>query len=434
MSPLLKLYQEFTQGAPVCTDTRNITAGCIFFALKGENFNGNSFAVKAIEMGAAFAVVDEEIFPVDERIIFVNDVLLFLQQFATHHRMQFNFPFIGITGSNGKTTTKELVNRVLGKKYKTCCTRGNLNNHIGVPLTLLSLTAAHEIAIIEMGANHRHEIELLCTIARPTHVLITNVGKAHLEGFGGFEGVKLGKGEMYEYAKSHHSLVFINDDNSHLKEMLDDYHKTFRYGNSTSCDVTGKLNDEGSYVSLKWKQKNNPQWHELQTQITGNYNFENILSAIAAGICFDVNEDHINNAIATYIPDNQRSQEIIRNSHHIILDAYNANPTSMEAALSNFNHKFQGKRAVMLGDMFELGDSAAKEHQLISEMVASLHFDMVIFVGPVFKSVTPVKNAHYFENSSQASEWLTRQELSNYKILIKGSRGSKMEVILDAIK
>jgi UDP-N-acetylmuramoyl-tripeptide--D-alanyl-D-alanine ligase len=428
-----KLYPVFTTGAAICTDTRNISQGCIFFALKGANFNGNSFAAKALSGGAAFSVIDEEPEVNDDRLIRVDDVLGFLQQFANHHRRQLNIPFFGITGSNGKTTTKELINRVLGSKYDTACTRGNLNNHIGVPLTVLSVNTSHEMAIIEMGANHQKEIELLCRIAEPTHVLVTNVGKAHLEGFGGFEGVKKGKGEMYDFARAHDAVVFINDDNVHLNEMLGKYQKTFRYGTRTSSDVIGTIQEEGTFVSLKWKTNSADDWNFVSSQITGAYNFENILSAVAAGVYFGVDAPLINGSIASYQPDNQRSQVISRGTHQVVLDAYNANPTSMEAALKNFDANFKGKRAVMLGDMFELGSSSGQEHQSIAELVSAFDFDLVLLVGPNFKATNAISSAHYFENSAEAAAWIREQDLKDYKILIKGSRGSKMETVLDAI-
>jgi len=433
MSQLEKLYSDFLNGASVCTDTRSISSGCIFFALKGANFNGNTFAVTALESGAAYAVIDEPAISSDNRLILVDDVLTYLQQFAKHHRQQLKIPFIGITGSNGKTTTKELVNRVLSAKFNTLCTKGNLNNHIGVPLTLLSVKSTHQIAIIEMGANHQKEIELLCDIAQPTHVLITNVGKAHLEGFGGFEGVKKGKGEMYDFAKTAGATVFINDDNSILCEMLGAYQKTFRYGLKANNDVTGAVLPDNTFVSLLWKSKSFPEWQTVESKITGAYNFENILSAVSTGVHFGVDAIAINNAVANYQPDNQRSQVIQKGTHQIILDAYNANPTSMEAALKNFNTNFNGKRAVLLGDMFELGESSAKEHQSIANLIASFNFDLVVLVGPFFKSTSEINNAHYFENSNEAAIWIKAQNLSGCNILIKGSRGSKMEVVLDAL-
>ncbi|MBK7388586.1 MAG: UDP-N-acetylmuramoyl-tripeptide--D-alanyl-D-alanine ligase [Bacteroidetes bacterium] len=435
MDVIQQLYTLFINGAAICTDTRTISPGSIFFALKGENFNGNQYASQALKAGAAAVVIDEYVdTPDDGSTFLVDDVLSSLQQLALYHRRQLKIPFIGITGSNGKTTTKELMSRVLGKKYQVHYTKGNLNNHIGVPLTLLGITKSHEIAVIEMGANHQKEIELLCSISRPTHVLITNVGKAHLEGFGGFEGVKKGKGEMYTFAKNTNATVFINTDNEHLKEMLGGYTMIVSYGTSGSEDVSGLLKGNASYVSLEWKTPDNDQIHNIKSHITGNYNFENILSAIAVGIHFKVTAHDICEAVETYIPDNQRSQEIKVGSNHVILDAYNANPSSMEAALTNFTNHFSGKRAVFLGDMFELGESAFAEHKRIAEIATSAGFDHVILVGPDFRKAASGMEAIFLENSKVASQWIQEHPLQNFNILIKGSRSSKMELVMEGLK
>ncbi len=428
------LYNAFANGSTICTDTRDIQLGSIFFALKGSNFNGNQFASQALAQGAALAVVDEDQELFDERFVRVNNTLNSLQKLALHHRKQLNIPIIGITGSNGKTTTKELVNKVLSKKYTTLCTRGNLNNHIGVPLTLLSITSLHEIAIIEMGANHQKEIELLCSLALPTHVLITNVGRAHLDGFGGFDGVKKGKGEMYEFAKTHQSTVFINGDNNHLKEMLGNYSHTVSYGTNKANDINGKLLPANEHVNLEWVMNGNAKTQTVISNITGDYNFENILSAISLGVHFGVPEAAINEAIENYVPDNQRSQEIVFGSTKIILDAYNANPSSMEAALKNFGSSFTGKKAIFLGDMLELGVSSAQEHHTIIELARSLNPDLLILVGPNFTEAGKGISAIYFGNSDEASRWSFTQNFTDFTILIKGSRGSKMEVILEGIK
>ncbi len=434
MEHLELIYKTFLNGAVICTDTRSITDGCIFFALKGANFNGNAFADKALDLGAALAIIDEPTNNHDDRLLFVDDVLTMLQQLATHHRMHLQIPFIGITGSNGKTTTKELVSRVLGEKYKTICTKGNLNNHIGVPLTLLSVNKNHEIAVVEMGANHQKEIEFLCALSRPTHVLITNVGKAHLEGFGGFEGVLKGKGEMYEYAKQNDATIFINDDNLYLKKMAGTFQKIIRYGTHPNCDITATPITDSAYVQLKWKTKNESNYHHISSKLTGHYNFENILSAITIGNYFEVTKEGIKNAVENYVPDNQRSQELKIGNVNILLDAYNANPTSMEAALRNFNENFKGKRAVFLGDMLELGTDTEKEHTAIISLIKSLKFDLVVLVGSYFKEAGKNFNAHYFNNSAEALAWMKSQDLKEYKVLIKGSRGSKMEVLLEGFK
>jgi UDP-N-acetylmuramoyl-tripeptide--D-alanyl-D-alanine ligase len=422
---LERIYKEYKAGAAICTDTRKITKGCIFFALKGPSFNGNSFALTALESGAGFAVVDDPSVTHPNAIL-VTDVLEFLQDLARHHRKTLLIPVIGITGSNGKTTTKELVSRVLAKRYNTYFTQGNLNNHIGVPLTLLSITEDHEAAVVEMGANHQKEIELLCSIALPSDVLITNVGKAHLEGFGGFEGVKKGKGEMYEYARKHHSLVFINAANEHLTEMLGDYHKTFTYGMRNGTDVEGQLAEDSEFVSLRWKNRNG-EWHKLHSSLTGQYNAENILAAISVGIHFKVEPNAINEAIESYKPDNQRSQVLKTGNNTVVMDAYNANPTSMEAAIRNFRSHYNEPTAVFIGEMLELGDQSEKEHRSILSLITTLGFSEVILVGKNFCSVND-NRYKCFENSEAAKEYILSRKFTGFNILVKGSRGSKMEV------
>lgn len=428
---LQKVYSTFLKGGAICTDSRAVTKGCIFFALKGPNFNGNLFANSALASGAALVVADEPATGNDPRIIHTANTLAFLQQLALHHRQHLAIPVIAITGSNGKTTTKELFHRVLSMKYHTACTKGNLNNHIGVPLTLLGIGSQHEAAIIEMGANHQKEIELLCSLALPTHVLITNVGKAHLEGFGGFEGVKRGKGEMYDFARENNALVFINNDNPHLNSMLGDYTHRFRYGTSAVCEVHGKLITGGTYVSLRWQKKDGSEWHTVNSSLPGLYNFENILSAITAGVCFGVSPEDIERAIRFYIPDNQRSQEIVKGSNTIILDAYNANPTSMEAALNHFSEHYPHPKAVLLGEMLELGNESEAEHQKIAEMVLSKSFDVALLVGENFRKAAAENHLTFFATPEEAGAFIQSKKLSGYHLLIKGSRGIKMEKVLN---
>jgi UDP-N-acetylmuramoyl-tripeptide--D-alanyl-D-alanine ligase len=429
-----KVYQNFIQGASICTDTRNITRGCIFFALRGERFNGNEFAQQALDSGAAWCVVDDSSLPENPQLIRVSNVLQFLQQLSVHHRRQLKVPVLAITGSNGKTTTKELIIRVLAKKYKVAGTAGNLNNHIGVPLTVLTINRDHEIAVIEMGANHQKEIELLCNLAMPTHVLITNVGKAHLEGFGGFEGVKKGKGEMYTYARENNAEVFINADNSHLTGMLGNHSTVIKYGSELHYDITGKLLDDSAHVHLSWKTKSDKEFHQLKTQITGKYNVENILSAIAIGVRFGVRPDEIKQAIESYFPSNQRSQEIQLGTNTIIMDAYNANPTSMEAALQNLVVGYSGKKGVLLGEMLELGEDSIPEHQKLAARVQDANLEFKLFVGTQFENIRLPDDAVYFSNSVQASEWIRKNPIENFTLLIKGSRGARMELLLEALK
>lgn len=422
---LSTVYQAFLNGAAICTDTRKIENGCIFFALKGPTFDGNTFALKAIESGAALSVVDDPAIS-HPKVIHTSDVLTFLQDLARHHRRQLNIPVIGITGSNGKTTTKELVSRVMSKKFNTYYTLGNLNNHIGVPLTVLSINSSHQAAVVEMGANHQKEIELLCSISMPTHVLITNVGKAHLEGFGGFEGVKKGKGEMYQYAKGNNSLVFINAANPHLIEMLGNYDKNYTYGLGSGYKIEGSITEHNEYVSLQWRA-NAGEWHSIQSQITGQYNAENILAAVAIGVHFEIATESIKDAIESYIPDNQRSQVIKMGNNTVVMDAYNANPTSMEAALKNFRKNYADPTAVFIGEMLELGEVSAQEHQNIINLISSLGFTEVVLVGAHF-GTTAHQPFKHFVNSGQARDYISSRGYSGYHILIKGSRGSKMEI------
>jgi UDP-N-acetylmuramoyl-tripeptide--D-alanyl-D-alanine ligase len=425
-----KLYQKFLENGKVCTDTRNIIQDSIFFALKGANFNANNFAVEAIKAGAAYAVIDEDVGIKDDRLIRVEDTLTALQQLARYHRRQFKIPVIAITGSNGKTTTKELLKSVLSKKYITHATSGNLNNHIGVPLTLLSLTKENTAAIIEMGANHQHEIELLCTIAEPNYGLITNVGKAHLEGFGGFEGVVKGKTELYDFLKKNKGVIFCNYDNQWLQPRCIDYEKTFFYGTTEAADVNGKLISDKSFLKLMWKKKLSKDNFSIDTQIAGGYNFENLLAAIAVGCYFNIDTLKINEAIAGYVPSNQRSQIIKKGTSTIMLDAYNANPTSMREAILNFNKNFASPKIVLLGDMFELGESEDEEHKQLILLLKECNFDKVILVGERFARHKSLINAIHFDNSKNAAEWLANQNLENTNLLVKGSRASRMELVL----
>jgi UDP-N-acetylmuramoyl-tripeptide--D-alanyl-D-alanine ligase len=437
MDALNQLYSAYRNGATICTDTRKITGGCIFFALRGDNFNGNLFAQQAIDAGAKLAVVDDDALPIHDRFVKVEDVLVCLQELALHHRKNLKIPVIGITGSNGKTTTKELVSRVLAKKYRTYFTQGNLNNHIGVPLTLLAITDDKEIAVVEMGANHRHEISFLCSIALPTHVLITNVGKAHLEGFGGFEGVKLGKGEMYTHAKNNDAVVFMNADNPHLVSMLGHHDRTLTFGTKDSYYLHGTPIADQEFASVKWHSPNKGEWFEIRSQITGQYNCENILSAIAIGLHFGVDEHDIVAAIENYVPDNSRSQKLTLGEASIILDAYNANPTSMEAAISNFSKNFEGKKMIFLGDMLELGEESSNEHHRILSLALQSNADQIIVVGPLFAAAAyTIANPRVLslENAATAGQWLMQHPPGACTMLIKGSRGSKMEQVLTGMK
>jgi UDP-N-acetylmuramoyl-tripeptide--D-alanyl-D-alanine ligase len=427
------LYSLFLQSPTICTDTRKITEGCLFFALKGDNFNGNSFAEAALKAGAAFAIIDEKEFKLGEKYILVEDVLTTLQELANFHRKQFSIPFIGITGTNGKTTTKELINSVLSQRFRTYATQGNLNNHIGVPLTLLSVTSDTEIGIIEMGANHQKEIAFLCGLAEPTHGLITNVGKAHLEGFGGFEGVKKGKGELYDWLNKAEGTVFINRDNNLLLEMC--LEKSLKnivfYGNSEDCLVQGTLVENDPFLTIDWTLKG--ETHRVKSNITGIYNLENILAAISIGAYFGLSAEQINMGISSYVPKNNRSQITKTEVNTLICDYYNANPSSMSVALDNFAALEATNKVIILGDMFELGDESVSEHRLVLKKAETLPATQRIFIGKQFKKLNSSSENHSFETTDEAAEYIKSHPIQDATVLIKGSRGMKLEKLVELL-
>jgi len=431
-----QLYELFIKaGQLVSTDTRKLIPGSIFFSLKGANFNANEFAAKAIAQGCSYAVVDDEKYCVSEQFVLVPDVLTALQGLARFHRNKHSIPFLAITGSNGKTTNKELINAVLSKKYKVLATQGNLNNHIGVPLTLLRITNEHQFAIIEMGANHQKEIEALCAIADPDFGLITNIGKAHLEGFGGIEGVKKGKGELYTHLKAKSAKAFVNGDDDVLIEMAFNNDK-ITYGCKKLYDVIGKDFSNNETVSFKYTsrygEKDFKKLPMISTQITGVYNFVNCLAAACVGEFFKVSENDIKTALEEYVPDMNRSQLVKTKCNTIILDAYNANPESMKAAIDNFGKYPAEKKLTLLGDMFELGEFSSREHEKIIELLDNNHLDNVILVGAQFKNVAQTKYIT-FDTTEACKEHLRKQLLSGYTILIKGSRGMKMEILQEVL-
>lgn len=420
VAELHKLYLQFST---VSTDTRNITKDCLFFALKGPNFNGNKFAQEALKKGASYAIIDEKEYYKSENTILVPNVLKALQELATYHRNYSKARVISLTGSNGKTTTKELLNVVLSKKYKTIATKGNLNNHIGVPLTLLSIKENTEIAIVEMGANHQGEIEFLSNIAQPDFGYITNFGKAHLEGFGGVEGVIKGKSELYTYLSKNNKYIFLNADDAIQKEKLGGYIKKFGFSQTNSEYYKIKFLDASPFVRLSF------EGIEVSTKLIGAYNFTNCCAAILTGKYFNIPLNAIKEAIESYNPDNNRSQLIEKKGHKIILDAYNANPTSMIAALENFNRIKADQKILFLGDMFELGKSAAKEHQSIADFAKELGFKDVFLVGENFyKTNTPFKTYQSFKD---LAAYLDSNTLTKSAILIKGSRGMALERVLE---
>lgn len=415
-----ELYQKYAASYKVSTDTRTIEKNSIFFALKGESHNGNQYAAKALKEGASYVVVDEkEYYKNDERYILVDDSLKTLQELANYHRKQLNIPILAITGSNGKTTTKELIAKVLSKKYKVVATEGNLNNHIGVPLSLLKMTPNTEFGIIEMGANHFGEIDFLCEIAQPNFGYITNFGKAHLEGFGSIKGVIKAKTELYRYLKRNKGIAFVNAADS-VQFTKSAHQKRQLIGRNCFAKPSS------DFVQLEFDNL------EVKTQLTGDYNYKNLVAAIGIGQYFKVSNVMIKEALESYLPNNKRSQWVKRNMYDILLDAYNANPTSMEAALRSFDALPFSDKVVILGDMFELGDDSDKEHQYIADLATKLNFSKVILVG-----------AHFFKTeSSKAIKFASTEELlavidpKDYlhtHILLKASRGMALERLLDKL-
>lgn len=425
-----ELYNIFLKSTGVTTDTRKISNGNIFFALSGEKFDGNVFAADALSKGCSYAVIDKKEYATDDRFIVVDDCLITLQKLAHYHRSQLNIPFIGITGTNGKTTTKELIAAVLSKKYKILYTQGNLNNHIGVPLTLLRITSDIEIAIIEMGANHPHEIAFLSNIANPNYGVITNIGKAHLEGFGGFEGVKKTKNELYVHLIEHQGTVFANGENHILTSLLEGkkVEKVF-YGNS--ADSVCKSKNVKSNPFLEFEVEN---LGPIITKLAGTYNLENALAAICIGLHFKVPAESIQNALKNYEPSNQRSQIKNTGKNMLVMDYYNANPSSMEAALENFAKMDYPKKAVILGDMLELGSEAEFEHQKVVNKLNTMNLGRKILVGNHFCSVSSIADFSCFQNSEEARTYVENNPFEGYMILIKGSRGIKLENIVEKIE
>lgn len=422
MSDLQKLHQFFLQSTGVCIDSRNAQAGNIFFALQGEHSDGNKFATIALEKGALLAVVDKEEY-VTEQCFFVKDALVTLQQLSSAYRAQLNIPIIAITGSNGKTTTKELSHEVLKKKYKVFATKGNLNNHIGVPLSLLSIKAEHEIAIIEMGANHLREIESLCEIAQPDFGLITNIGKAHLEGFGGPEGVKKGKSELYLYVMRNKGLLFVNSGQHLLSDIYEGYEKVVKYGFNSDDFLSGKITSELPFASLLIDGL------QINSHLVGQYNAENILAAVCIGKYFGVALSECKSAIESYFPENSRSEWKEIQGNYFILDAYNANPSSMKAAIENFIELNVEPKVLIIGDMLEMGEYAMGEHSLILDIALQGNFQEIITVGKEFYSVTK-NNVHAFLTTAEAKSFFDSKNYQNTYFLLKGSRGIAIEKIL----
>ena len=423
---IAELYELYKQHPVVTTDSRKCPQGALFFALKGDSFNGNAFAAQALEQGCAYAIVDEVEYAVggDEHYILVEDVLTALQQLAHYHRKQFKIPVIQVTGTNGKTTTKELAAAVLSQKHNVLYTQGNLNNHIGVPLTLLRLRAEHDLGIIEMGASHQEEIKFLCGIAEPDYGIITNVGKAHLEGFGSFEGVIKTKGELYDFLRpKSDSTVFIHHDNPYLMNIAGGLN-LISYGTEDDLYINGRITDNSPYLTFEWKAGKDGDIHQVRTQLIGEYNFPNALAAITIGRFFGVEAQKIDEALAEYTPQNNRSQLKKTEDNTLIIDAYNANPTSMMAALQNFRNMTVPHKMLLLGDMRELGTESAAEHQKIVDYIKESGFEKVWLVGEQFAAAQ--HSFKTYANVQEVIKELGTNKPKGYTILIKGSNGIKL--------
>jgi UDP-N-acetylmuramoyl-tripeptide--D-alanyl-D-alanine ligase len=441
MTTTQQLYQLYLQHPAISTDTRKIEPGSLFFALKGDKFDANTFAQRAIEAGAAYAVIDNPEYQHNDQCLLVADVLTTLQDLARYHRTQLTIPVVGLTGTNGKTTTKELINAVLSQQFTTLATQGNLNNHIGVPLTILSINASHQMAVIEMGANHVKEIELLCSIAQPTHGLITNVGKAHLEGFGSIEGVKTAKGELYDFTSANGGVTFINSNNAILMEMQ--AKRKFSvppvfYGDAIDDLVSGEITENAPLLSLEWTNNTSGETHAVKTQLTGAYNLDNILVAICMGVYFKLSAKQINAGIEGYQPKNNRSQIVRTASNTLICDYYNANPSSMMVAIENIGKLTADRKVLILGDMFEMGAEAATEHAAVMQKALETPVDERIFIGLEFENATLLLKGGTFTGTAatyatteEAVEGLRSHPIHNSTVLIKGSRGMALERLVE---
>lgn len=419
-----KLYDIFKKSSGVITDSRKVEKNSLFFALKGDKFNANEFAAAALKSGALACVIDDEKYKTSEKCILVDDVLVTLQKLANFHRKQLGIKILSITGTNGKTTTKELINCVLSQKFNTCATQGNLNNHIGVPLTLLSMNKNTEFGIVEMGANHPGEIAALCEIAEPDFGLITNIGTAHIEGFGSFEGVIKTKSEMYRFLEKSGGTIFLNSDNGILRNQTT-YSELVKYGTDCNNFTYGKFISANPLLKVLFYDKNSE--FEINTNLFGNYNFENVLAAVCVGQYFRVENQKIKSAIENYFPKNNRSQIQITNSNTLLLDMYNANPTSMSSSIQNFAQIDAANKVLIIGDMLELGNISHDEHFKIIELIRKLNFENVFLVGKEFCKIN--NEFKTFEKSTELAEYLTENKIINSTILLKASRGIKLETV-----
>jgi UDP-N-acetylmuramoyl-tripeptide--D-alanyl-D-alanine ligase len=422
-----RLHQLYLDSQGICTDTRGISQGTLFFALKGDNFNGNQYAKIALEKGSNYSIIDEPEYNISDKCILVDSVLLTLQKLANFHRKQFNIPVIAITGSNGKTTTKELIGEILDKKFNVLMTEGNLNNHLGVPFTLLNLTSKHEIAVVEMGANKPGDIKELVDITEPTHGIITNVGTAHIEGFGSLEGVIKTKTELYDYIGENNGILFFNEPDLVLKKRLPNV-KLITYGGGNSL-VKGKLEGLTPFVNLKWSVKGYSS-PVLETNLVGQYNFINFLTAVAVGVEFSVDPKDISNALTEYIPSNNRSQVEKTKRNTLIVDCYNANPTSMESAIESFDLIASPNKLLIIGDMLELGHISDDEHKKIILLLEKKQLKAILVGTEFYKQVS---NYSTYKNTIELLANENLKELTDHYILLKGSRGIKLETLIEKL-
>lgn len=427
MSTIEKIYKLYKTAYTVTTDSRTITQGCVFVALKGEHFDGNDFALNVAEEGiAACVIADRKDLPQHERLFVVEDSLKALQELANYHRKQLDTPIIGITGTNGKTTTKELVSAVLAKKYNILFTQGNFNNQLGVPLTLLRIKPDTELAVVEMGASHPGDINELTGIGEPNYGMITNIGRAHLRDFGGYEGVIKTKNEMYQYIAAQKGLLFVNKDNELLMDLSKSINKV-TYGTSNDADIQGKLLSANPYLSVEWNGK------KIDTQLVGDYNFENVMAAICIGTYFNVAANDIVEALSRYRPTNNRSQAIETARNRVVMDAYNANPTSMSHSIKNFRNICKSDNLLILGDMRELGNESEQEHKNILELIKELRFENVYLVGEEFQRVAKNSKFSTFINVEELAQYLQQHPVSGRDILVKGSNSIHLNKIIDSL-
>ena len=427
MNDIERIYEFYKGAYTVTTDSRTITPGCVFVALKGEHFDGNDFALKVAEEGVAACVIaDRQELPKHEKLFVVDDSLKALQKLAKYHREKLGLPIIGITGTNGKTTTKELVSAVLSKKYNIVFTQGNFNNQLGVPLTLLRIKPGTELAVVEMGASHPGDIDELTEIGEPNYGIITNIGRAHLEGFGGFEGVIKTKNEMYQYISAHQGLLFVNKDNELLMSLANNINKV-TYGTGDDADIKGKLISANPYLSIEWNG------YEIDTQLVGDYNFENVMAAICIGTYFKVAAKDIVEALSSYCPTNNRSQVIETGKNRVIMDAYNANPTSMNHAIKNFRNICKDDNLLILGAMRELGTESEQEHKMIIELIKKLGFENVYLVGEEFSQYSENSEFSSFQNVEELAQFIKNHPVSGFDILVKGSNSVHLNKLIDSL-